>query len=103
MVVRPLGSSPETGSQVKGALRLIEECEATPVGTTPIIDDVKDAGVRRSPCLRGLLRSDELEMVAHGAPQPPTLALPRRHRWIVVLTLYVLVIVVVVVILVMQR
>ena len=42
-------------------------------------------------------------MVAHGAPQPPTLALPRRHRWIVVLTLYVLVIVVVVVILVMQR
>jgi len=43
--------------------------------------------------------ASELEMAAHGAPQPPTFALPRRHRWIVVLTIYVLVIVVVVVIL----
>jgi len=47
--------------------------------------------------------ASELEMAAHGAPQPPTFALPRRHRWIVVLTIYVLVIVVVVVILVTQR
>ena len=45
----------------------------------------------------------ELETTARGAPQVPTLAVPRRHRWIVVLTIYILVIAVVVVILVTQR
>jgi adenine phosphoribosyltransferase len=50
----------ETGSHVKAGWRLIEECGATPVGTAAVIDDVKDADVRRSLRLRGVLRSDEL-------------------------------------------
>jgi hypothetical protein len=45
----------------------------------------------------------ELETAAHGAPSPPTFAVPRRRRWIVVLAIYILVIVVVVVLLVTQR
>jgi hypothetical protein len=47
--------------------------------------------------------ASELETAAHGAPLPPTFAAPRRHRWIVVLAIYVLVIAVVVVLLVTQR
>jgi hypothetical protein len=47
--------------------------------------------------------ASELEAAAHGTPQPPTFAVPRRHRWIVVLTIYVLVIVVVVLILATKR
>ena len=47
--------------------------------------------------------ASELETAAHGAPLPPTFAVPRRHRWIVVLAIYILVIVVVVVLLVTQR
>jgi|GEM_PF-4147894 len=47
--------------------------------------------------------ASELETAAHGVSQPPTFAVPRRYRWIVVLAIYVLVIVVVVVLLVTQR
>lgn len=52
----------ETGSHVKAAWQLIEECGATPVGTAAVIDDVKDADVRRNLGLHGLLRSDELSV-----------------------------------------
>jgi hypothetical protein len=47
--------------------------------------------------------ASELETAAHGAPLPLTFAVPRKHRWIVVLAIYILVIVVVVVLLVVQR
>ena len=47
--------------------------------------------------------ASELETAAHGAPPPPTFAVPRRHRWIVVLAIYILVIAVVVFLLLTQR
>ena len=47
--------------------------------------------------------ASELETVARGAPLPPTFAVPRRYRWIVVLAIYILVIAVVVFLLLTQR
>jgi adenine phosphoribosyltransferase len=50
----------ETGSHAMAAWRLIEQCGATPVGTAAVIDDVRNAEVRASLRLCGLLRADEL-------------------------------------------
>jgi hypothetical protein len=78
---------------------------STPLGVwrPEDVDSVTEAlGIQ--PAHRKFVNSaSELETAAHGAPQPPTFVMPRRHRWIVVLAIYVLVILVVVVILVTQR
>ncbi len=47
--------------------------------------------------------ASELETAAHGAQQLPALGLSRRHRSIVVLSIYIVVVVVVVVALLVQR
>jgi adenine phosphoribosyltransferase len=51
----------ETGSQPSAALQLIEDCGATLVGTSVVVDDVSDGAVRERLGLVGIVRRDELQ------------------------------------------
>jgi adenine phosphoribosyltransferase len=51
----------ETGSQATSALALIRRCGAELVGTSALVDDVRDGSIRERLRLVGVVRRDELD------------------------------------------